>query len=108
MLHRRTALSTGLAVLLAAAGLLAAEPLTQVSVDGMHCPACAKKIATKIQMLPTVATALADAKSGLVSVTPKPEAKLSPRSLWETVEAAGYKPVKLVGPAGTFTTKPKQ
>lgn len=108
MLNCRTILNSGLVIALSTFSLCAAEPMTQVSVAGMHCPACAKKIAGKVQAMPGIAVASADAKSGLVSITPKPQVKMSPKSLWETIEVAGYKPVKLVGPNGTFTEKPKE
>jgi copper chaperone CopZ len=80
-----------------------------ITVDGMHCPACAKKIVRKMLAVPGVADASADAEQALVTVTAKADAprSVSPRALWEAVEKAGYTPTKLVGPWGSFTTKPK-
>ena len=88
--------------------VVAAEPTNSViSVNGMHCAACSRKISNKLQEVTGVSAATADAKTGLVSITPKAQATLSPKALWEAVEAAGYKPMKIVGPSGTFTEKPK-
>ena len=41
------------------------------------------------------------------TLTPRPQAAMSPRQLWEAVEAAGKKPTKMDCPAGTFTAKPR-
>ena len=41
-------------------------------------------------------------------VVPKGDATLSPLELWEAIEKAGKVPVKLEGPSGTFTSKPKK
>jgi len=85
----------------------AAEPaLTEISVEGMHCGGCAIKLTRLLEAVPGVHTAKVDATTGLAVVTPKPDPAPSPRALWETVEKAGYKPTKLVGPAGTFETTP--
>ena len=105
--HRRSFLLS-LLVAVVAVSAFAAEPVTTITVDGMHCPACAKKLSTKMQGLPGVASAAADAKAGVVTVTPKTRTNVSAKSLWELVEASGYKPTKLAGPSGTFTTKPKR
>ena len=48
-----------------------------------------------------------DIKAKLLIVMPKQGAVMSPRSLWEAVDKAGYEPTKLEGPGGSFTTKPK-
>ena len=95
-------------VALCAGWLVAAEPqTTAIHVDDMHCPACAKKIVTKLQTVEGVASANANVEAGEAIVAPNGKAKLSPRALWEAVEAAGYTPTKLVGPSGAFTEKPK-
>ena len=80
---------------------------TTITVDGMHCGACAKKITTRLQSVGGVAAATADPKEGLVVVSAKPKQSPSPKALWEAVEKAGYTPTKLVGPVGTFTKKPR-
>ncbi|MEX2286229.1 MAG: heavy metal-associated domain-containing protein [Planctomycetaceae bacterium] len=80
---------------------------TVISIEGMHCAGCAKKVATKLQAVKRVASAKVDAKTGIATVVPAKTQTVSPKSLWEAVEAAGYKPTKLAGPGGTFTKKPK-
>ena len=97
------------AVALLAANLAQAAdpPATTISVDGMHCAGCASKIARNLQAVAGVNKAQVDAEKAVATVTPKSKTALSPRALWEAVEKADYKPTKLVGPAGTFTAKPK-
>ena len=82
-------------------------PPTTISVQGMHCVACASKVAGNLQAVAGVQKAQVDADKAVAVVTAKSSVVLSPRALWEAVEKAGYKPTKLVGPAGTFTAKPK-
>lgn len=82
-------------------------PTTTISVEGMHCAGCAVKVSRNLQSVAGVSEAQVDASKALAIVSAKPNAIPSPRSLWEAVEKAGYKPTKLVGPAGTFTSKPK-
>lgn len=49
----------------------------------------------------------ANVKAKTLTVTPKPQAVVSPRALWETVEKNNDKPLKIEGPSGTFTAKPQ-
>lgn len=110
MTTRRSVLLGILSVvaLLAANLAQAADPpTTTISVEGMHCAGCASKVAGNLQKVTGVNKAQVDAAKAVAIVAAKPKATLSPRALWEAVEKAGYKPTKLVGPAGTFTTKPK-
>lgn len=81
--------------------------LTTIIVPEMHCVMCAKKMARQLQEVPGVAKADANVSAKAMIVTPKTQAILSPRSMWEAVEKAGYKPSKLDGPSGTFTAKPQ-
>lgn len=85
----------------------AKSPNTTISVQGMHCAGCAKKVETKLKAITGVDAVKIDVPSGKVVVQPKEKKQLSPRSLWETVEKSGYQPTKLVGPTGEFTEKPK-
>ena len=97
------------AILVAPATSLATKPnalSTAIYVDNMHCKACAKKIARKLYTVPGVIAVHADVGKNLAVVTPQKKKDLSPRKLWEAVEAAKFKPVKLVGPRGTFKKKP--
>lgn len=52
-----------------------------------------------------VASECFKAKRATVQVTK--DKKASAKLLWEAVEAAGYKPAKLIGADGTHTAKPK-
>ena len=80
---------------------------TTIFVKGIHCPFCASKLSKKLKAIPGIASAKVDAKKGTAIMTPKDAAKLpSPRAQWEAVEKAGYKPVKMTGPFGTFRKKP--
>jgi len=80
---------------------------TFITIEGMHCAGCAKKVARKLEAVKRVASVKVDAKTGIATVVPAKTKTVSPKSLWEAVEAASYKPTKLTGPSGTFTKKPK-
>lgn len=88
--------------------LAAGEPQTfTINVQGMHCAGCASKVSTNLQGIQGVQKATVDAAKAVAVVTSKSDANPSPKALWEAVEKSGYKPTKLVGPTGTFTSKPK-
>lgn len=82
------------------------ESPTTITVERM-CETCAKKIVVKLQKMPEVTKVKTDLKAKTISVTPKSNKTLSARLLWETVESGGERPVKLEGPGGTYTKKPK-
>ena len=112
MQTRRAALMTIGTVLIGSTGLFAVEKKkderTQLTVKGLHCDFCAAKLCKALKEIPGVADAKADVKAGLTIITPTPGKKLpSPKAQWEMVEKAGFTPVKLTGPLGTFTSKPK-
>ena len=107
-------LSAVVALLMLAATLVsstrataAESKTTTISVKGMHCPSCAKKITGKVKAVSGVAEAEADVKAGTISVEPEKDKAPSPKAMWEAVEKAGYTPTKLAGPGGTYTEKPK-
>ena len=80
--------------------------LTTISIKGMHCQFCAKKVVVYLQKIPGVVEAQVDAKKGTALV--KCGSKLpSPKAQWEAVEKAGFKPLRLAGPYGVFTKKPR-
>ena len=82
---------------------------TTIQVKGIHCQFCASKLSRKLKSIPGVSSAKVDAKKAVAVVTPKDAANLpSPRAQWEAIEKAGYKPVKMTGPFGTFTKKPEE
>jgi copper chaperone CopZ len=97
-----------MAALLTAPDSRAAEPAQiQISIQGMHCAGCASKVSRRLQGVSGVASAKVDPASAFAEVTTKPNVVPSPKALWEAIERAGYKPVKLVTPGGTFTKKPQ-
>jgi copper chaperone CopZ len=94
-------------VALSAAAQNNAAPHTAITIPEMECQDCAKKVADKIYTVPGVGTVQANYQTHVLIVTPRPQSAMSPRQLWEAVEAAGKKPTKLECPAGTFTAKPQ-
>lgn len=80
---------------------------TVITIDGMHCENCAKKVTKKLEGVKDVASAKVDVKSSKATVAPAKDKSVSAKALWEAIETAGYTPTKLEGPAGTFTKKPK-
>ena len=86
----------------------AASPsYTTMVVTNMHCSACAKKIAGKLYAIPQVKEVRADVKKNTAYVVPHPGKQVSPKAMWEAVEAAGFKLVRMQGPVGVFTVKPR-
>lgn len=81
-------------------------PYTWVFVKDMHCGACAKKIARKLYTVTGVVKVQTSVKKSVAVVTPQKNREVAPRAVWEAVQKAGFKPVKLVSPAGTFQAKP--
>ena len=99
-----------LAIALSPLGIAAAEgadpQYTWITVEDMHCSNCARKIARKLYTVSGVVKVQSDVSKNLAVITPQ-EGKLpSPRAMWEAVEQANFKPVKLQGPHGLFTSKP--
>jgi len=82
-------------------------PYATISVDGMHCGMCAKKVVGNLQKVSGVAKADANVEQKVVTVAIKNKSAISPKAMWEAVEAAGYKPTKLVTPQGEYKVKPK-
>jgi len=110
-MQRSGCLLLALAVLMAGAVRVnASSPsprATAIQVKGLHCNHCARRIATKLQAVPNVAAVHADLKTNTMIVSPREATDVSPRAIWEAAEAARFEPVRLVGPLGTFTTKPE-
>lgn len=101
--------ANALAWMMACVAIGAAEDApqnTSVTIKGMHCAACAKKVTKKLQSVPNVKSASVDPEQGMAVVIPTAGNELSPKAVWEAVEKAGYKPVELKGPSGTFQKKP--
>lgn len=107
---RRAFLSlTAFAIVGLSTTTFAADPPkdTTITITGLHCAGCAKKVKSKLGAVANVKIAEVDHKSGVATVTTVESKTASPRALWEAVEGADAKPTKLVGPDGTFTSKPK-
>jgi copper chaperone CopZ len=86
----------------------AAQPTyTTIIVDDMHCGSCAKKIAAQLYAVPGVIEVRADVKKSAAYVVPQKRKTPSPRLMWEAVEKAGFKTVKMIGPGGSFSQKPR-
>src|SRR5262245_62144103 len=81
---------------------------TIIAVDGMDCPSCAKKVVTRLNKVPGVAKVVADTDASKLSVSAQDKASPSPRAMWEAVELAGFKPLRIDGPGGSFTAKPEK
>ncbi|MCA9070114.1 MAG: heavy-metal-associated domain-containing protein [Planctomycetaceae bacterium] len=80
---------------------------TTITLQVLQCESCAKKVAQSLYQVPGVASVKTDVKTKSARVLPKSGSTPSPRLLWEAVERAGKQPVKLTGPSGTFTSKPR-
>jgi copper chaperone CopZ len=68
---------------------------------------CARKVVRSLTTIPGVASVKTDIRASTAEVTPQKDRPPSPRALWEAIEKAGYKPLRLEGPGGKFTAKPK-
>lgn len=80
---------------------------TVITVEKMHCESCAKRIAGRLYEVAGVDKIQVDVQKKLFWVHPKAGTQPSPRGLWEAVEKGADAPVRLQGPNGSFTTKPK-
>ena len=75
---------------------------TAIYVGKMHCKTCARKISSKLFTLKGVKQVRSDVKANLTIVVSEPKQPLDPVKAWAAVQAAGFKPTKLIGPAGTY------
>ena len=82
-------------------------PYTTIHVQDMHCGECAKKIARKLYAIPGVVEVRADVNKNIAYVVPQKDKTIASRSMWEAVESAGFRVVRLESPQGTFTTRPR-
>ena len=112
-MNRRTFVKTTIATLAAGATAAVATPAdaaqpqyTWIYVDDMHCAGCAKKIARKLYTVPGVVKVQTHLEKHFAVVTPQAGKQVSPRAVWEAVESIKFKPVKLQGPSGIYTSKP--
>ena len=101
---------TVIALLLATSVAWAASaepPTTTIHIKNMHCGHCAQKISRKLYGVASVKQVKTNYKRGVAQVTPEAARQPSPKELWEAVEKAGFKPLKIVTPEGAFNEKPE-
>lgn len=79
---------------------------TVISIKGMHCVSCAKRVTKKLQAVTNAKTVTTDSEKGEAVIVAVEGKSVSPKEIWEAVEETGYKPTELKGPGGTFKTKP--
>ena len=79
---------------------------TTVTVGEM-CGGCVKRITAHFDKVKEVSKIKCDIKTKTVMLFPATGVRFSPKKMWETMESIGKEPKKLVGPDGTFTSKPK-
>ena len=79
---------------------------TIITVSEM-CAGCVKKITKHFEARQEISELKCDIKGKTVTFVPKKNTELSALKMWEEMESIGKPPTKLVGPTGTFTTKPK-
>lgn len=72
------------------------------------CSGCVSNIKKRLRKLPEVSYVSCNTATKTVTVVPKSGKSLSPRVLWQAMQGVGNPPKKLVGPSGTFTSKPKE
>ena len=82
--------------------------VTTTITVGEMCGGCVKQITAYFDKVKEVAKIKCDIETQSVVLFPAKDVRLSPVKLWEAMESIGKKPKKLVGPDGTFTTKPKK
>ncbi len=80
---------------------------TTVTVGEM-CGGCVKQITKRFDKEKSISKIKCDIEKKTVTLFPAKDVRLSPKGVWEILESIGKKPKKLVGPDGTFTSKPKK
>lgn len=112
LLNRKQVLSLAIAVVVAAfvsapAIADAAEVSTTTVTVGEMCGGCVKRITARFEEEKDVAKLTCDIESKTIALVPVEGVRLSPKGIWEVFESINKNPEKLVGPDGTFTSKPE-
>lgn len=112
MTRRSFILTAAASVLACTCGdeLPAASPAvtyTTIYVQDMHCGECAKTIARKLYAIPGVVEVRADVAKNIAYVVPQKDKTVASKTVWEAVESAGFRVVRVESPQGTYTTKPR-
>lgn len=90
------------AVLAAMKSLKVTPGETVIFVEDLHCATCAKKVTGRLFKQKGVLRVRTSIKLDAAVVTPQAKKALDPAAAWAALQAAGYQPTRLVGPAGTF------
>lgn len=80
---------------------------TAIYVGDMHCATCAKKISGKLFRVKGVMKVRTNVKQHVAIVTPQSKKVVDVKAAWKAVQSAGFEPVKLIGPEGTFVSEEK-
>ena len=80
---------------------------TALFVGDMHCKTCAKKVAGKLYAVKGVMKVRTNVKEDVAIITPQQKKNLDVNALWKAAQTAGFPPVKLIGPQGTYIADPK-
>jgi copper chaperone CopZ len=80
---------------------------TAIYLADMHCAGCAKKVSSRLFRVKGVMKVRTDLAADVAVVTPQAKKQIDPKTAWAAVQAAGKRPVKLVGPQGTFVADEK-
>ncbi len=91
----------------AAAEIKLAPNETAIYVGDMHCATCAKKISGKLFRVKGVMRVRTNVKQHVAIVTPQSKKVVDVKAAWKAVQSAGFEPVKLIGPEGTFVSEEK-
>lgn len=91
----------------AAAEIKLAPHETAIYVGDMHCATCAKKISGKLFRVKGVMKVRTNVKQHVAIVTPQSKKMVDVKAAWKAVQSAGFEPVKLIGPEGTFVSDEK-
>jgi Cu+-exporting ATPase len=110
-MHRKQLTLTALVVLAVSLSSAKAQnpppPVTVINVSEMCCNGCVRKVCSRLYEVRGVKLVQCSVQKKVVVVTPQQGVVLSPRALWEAIEKAEDRPVRLAGPSGTFTSKPR-
>jgi copper chaperone CopZ len=75
---------------------------TVVFFEDLHCATCAKKVTGQLFKQKGVLRVRTSVKLDAAVVTPQAKKALNPAAAWFALQAAGYQPMLLDGPDGTF------
>jgi copper chaperone CopZ len=90
------------AVAAAMKSLKVAPNETVIFVEDLHCATCAKKVTSRLFKQKGVQRVRTSIALDAAVVTPQAKKTLDTTAAWAALQAAGYQPTRLVGPAGTF------